>query len=334
MTRSLPSSSRVRGAFTLIELLVVIAIIAILIALLVPAVQKVREASSRTQCQNNLKQMGLAALGVVDLTGSFPSNGWGWDLVGVPSKGYNNDQPGSWAYNLLGFLEQGSLRKLGSGKTGQAFVDDMIVLIHTPVSTFNCPTRRGGGPYPYTGATYYSWDEQLNKQGFVTTDHLIARTDYAACAGDQPQDQGFIANDGGGDMQNIKSPPPPPTNASGVMFQCSKVRPGDILRGTSHTFLLGERYIQADHYEDGQDLSDNEGMYNGSDNDNGRCTAGLPLQDRQGLRSWDSFGSAHNAGLNMLLCDGSVHFIQYNVPLEVWQPLGNRYSPLVTDDPW
>jgi prepilin-type N-terminal cleavage/methylation domain-containing protein len=95
-----------RNGFTLIELLVVIAIIAILIGLLVPAVQAVRESAARTQCMNNLKQIGIAFHNHHDRYRFLPSGGWGFLWVGDADRGAGANQPGSWIFHILPFLEQ------------------------------------------------------------------------------------------------------------------------------------------------------------------------------------------------------------------------------------
>jgi prepilin-type N-terminal cleavage/methylation domain-containing protein/prepilin-type processing-associated H-X9-DG protein len=126
--------SQRRGGFTLIELLVVIAIIAVLIGLLLPAVQKVREAAARAQCANNLKQIGLAFHNHHDQLGFFPSGGWA--VTSPPT--YSNGQPAvgasqqaGWAFQALPYLEGENVRKAGP-----------VVAVATPNKMFFCPSRR------------------------------------------------------------------------------------------------------------------------------------------------------------------------------------------------
>jgi prepilin-type N-terminal cleavage/methylation domain-containing protein/prepilin-type processing-associated H-X9-DG protein len=313
-----------RRGFTLIELLVVIAIIAVLIGLLLPAVQKVREGATRSQCQNNLKQIGIAWHKHVDDFGFFPSGGWGWSWVGEASRGHGQEQPGGWLYQILPCMEQDNVYRLADGVTQNNY----YTMISTAIKTYNCPSRRTGGPYPPGNGVYN------NCGGLNCT--LMARTDYAACAGDQTADE--ISGGPGPPITSGDNPGAwgSTANYTGVCFQRSLIRPTDITSGTSNVYAVGEKYINASDYLNGGDPGDNEAIYVGMDNDINRTTDQYsvqtgaadanPQRDRAGYTNTSIFGSAHPAGINMLYCDGSVHPIGFDIDPTVFTPMGRRYK--------
>lgn len=298
-----------RRAFTLIELLVVIAIIGILIGLLLPAVQKVREAANRIRCSNNLKQMGLGMHMHHDSYGCLPSGGWGWYWVGQPDRGGGQSQPGGWLYSLLPYVEQDALFKLSSTGAGA------IQMIATPVPMFNCASRRPGGPYAGSHAYY-------NHGGFTASSS--ARTDYAANCGDQPADEiysgpsSLAQGDSGGYGW------PSATQFTGISYQRSEVRLVEVTRGTSNTYMIGEKYANPGNYTTGADGGDNENMYVGFDNDTSRTTYWPPMKDVMGYTNTFIFGSMHPSGFNMVYCDGSVTSVAYNIDPTIFKAMGNR----------
>ena len=120
-----------------------------------------------------------------------------------------------------------------------------------------------------------------------------------------------------------------PASWTGVIYQRSETRITDVTNGTSNTYLLGEKYLQPEHYKDGQDGSDNEHMYIGADNDLNRivfCTATQyrPVQDKKGYSNTKIFGSAHVGAFNMLYCDGRVEAVSYDVDPAVHMRAGDR----------
>jgi prepilin-type processing-associated H-X9-DG protein/prepilin-type N-terminal cleavage/methylation domain-containing protein len=315
----LPIARRRRGAFTPIELLVVIAIISVLLALLLCAVQKVREVANRIQCQNNLRQLALAAQHHHDARGAFPN---GLHTVETIGGRYINGT--CWEVELLPYFEQENLKKNWAYDDFRKNVADGRNAITAHVlKVLLCPS-----------------DPRPDLVYFVP---VVPQYAYAS---------GFYGLSTYGGNAGIRSFPKGLATRDGVFFQDSRIRMADVTDGTSSTFLFGERSYSDPEF-DRLALAYSDGFYplgKGGKWAALHATAGGSLAERllstpvpinysipagmsqkefqrdAGGRDnrWCAFGSGHPGGANFAFADGSVRFVSQSIRLATLQALSTR----------
>lgn len=344
-----------RSAFTLIELLVVIAIIAVLIALLLPAVQRVREAANRTACVNNLKQMGLALQQYHDNHGAFPAG------FTVLSDNLETGKYGGFVL-LLSFLEQDNWLQRWD-PTHYWYDPPNADIVSTEIKVFYCPSNRSGG------AIDTSFLAVVNGRSLPK----VAACDYLLCKG---------ANAA---LCKVTQVPPA---GRGVFDVNTATRIADITDGTSNTFAIGEgagnnpRFGIRHYYPDTTPAPD---LFPGQSRLIDQNWLGAPMATKElhslgalggfclgvtaqrggqsapydermnnplGLAALDcsncgcvnsgtatgsyatmsGFRSAHSGGCNFLFCDGSVRFVRETISADMYRALSTIAGGEVLSD--
>jgi len=301
-----------RAAFTLIELLVVIAIIAILIALLLPAVQQAREAARRTQCRNNMKQIGLALHNYHDTHRTFPP---GFTIHGA-----------GWTYFILPFIDQAplynSLDNDFSTYAGSGSVTDSIfrtepyeTACETVIEAYRCPSSNSS---------------QEDNSGIDSR----VPCSYTACGSGTDDNDGFSTSNAG-------SIGHPTVARNGCFYRNSKTQVRDIVDGTSNTVGVGEVAVGSlggalsDHWYIGSTVIESEDPINGSspidfgeDFSEFIGSLGVPINNFVASQTASAgeldFSSFHEGGCHVLLMDGAVRFLSENLDFTTANHLGQR----------
>lgn len=297
-----------RSAFTLIELLVVIAIIAILIGLLLPAVQKVREAAARSTCQNNLKQLALAVHSYQDAMGRIPFN-WNPNTFGYSQSG----RAWSWLSKILPNIEQDNLFRLGNlgsipagGEAvatpagGLPRLNEVPAICATQIKTFLCPSDP---------STTGPRTDRANVGGLA-----MGCTNYKGVAGNNWAWGNWPFTPPGGSSNGLDA-------GNGMFFRADQNRPlrlEQMLDGTSNTFMIGE------------DLADRNVHLSWPHSNHATGTCAIPLNISVSPTSNPSFGagdwpnvysfrSRHSGGANFAMGDASVRFIRETIDLNTYR---------------
>ena len=319
-------------AFTLIELLVVIAIIAVLIGLLVPAVQKVREAANRMTCSNNLKQIGLACTNYHDTVGRYPPGGLCGKVSATSQDLDWGDDRGTWLVYILPYVEQDNIFKRIQALGGTLNLNQNDQTSKNPIGkarndgTFNDMKVKS---YRCPSDGYWIDNAVVNYAASLGPQCLDGQCGYYPnqpwCNPAANLNMGYTGSPGHGNSEN-------PADIRGMFNRLgAKIKMASVSDGTSNTILVGEQipYLH-DHYGDGS-----WAHFNGGTSHVGTI---VPINykvlrvdcnsnPQQGYNNWNvswGFKSGHSGGSNFAFVDGSVRFLSESTDHRTYQLMGCR----------